>query len=247
MGMVTGIGGGMPRDLLAGRVPVVFRGELYATPALAGAVVAVVRHALRPAGLASSRSAGGGALPRSGGCSRCWRALAGRRCPTPASAQRADARRRLGVSRRGPGAGRGWRRPGRGRAGRAGRGTPPKRGYAGARSAAVRVCTLPQCGRPSWARRIGSIARSTPCGRRRGGCGRRGRTSPGRYAVDSGMSSAGRDPDLDREADPQVGGVDRRPGPRERGRARPRAGRRTPSPGRPPAAATVKTWCGTSV
>ena len=37
MGMVTGIGGGMARDVLAGRVPVVFRGELYATPALAGA------------------------------------------------------------------------------------------------------------------------------------------------------------------------------------------------------------------
>ena len=42
MGMVTGIGGGMLRDLLAGRVPVVFRGELYATPALAGAAIAVV-------------------------------------------------------------------------------------------------------------------------------------------------------------------------------------------------------------
>ncbi|WP_246081623.1 trimeric intracellular cation channel family protein [Nocardioides litoris] len=42
MGMVTGIGGGMVRDLLAGRVPVVFRGELYATPALAGAAVAVL-------------------------------------------------------------------------------------------------------------------------------------------------------------------------------------------------------------
>lgn len=40
MGMVTGIGGGMARDLLAGRVPVIFRGELYATPALAGAAVA---------------------------------------------------------------------------------------------------------------------------------------------------------------------------------------------------------------
>ena len=34
MGMVTGIGGGMARDVLAGRVPVIFRGELYATPAL---------------------------------------------------------------------------------------------------------------------------------------------------------------------------------------------------------------------
>jgi uncharacterized membrane protein YeiH len=42
MGMVTGIGGGMARDLLAGRVPAVFRGELYATPALAGAGLAVV-------------------------------------------------------------------------------------------------------------------------------------------------------------------------------------------------------------
>jgi uncharacterized membrane protein YeiH len=41
MGMVTAIGGGMARDVLAQRVPVVFRGELYATPALAGAAVAV--------------------------------------------------------------------------------------------------------------------------------------------------------------------------------------------------------------
>ncbi len=42
MGMVTGIGGGMLRDLLAGRVPTVFRGELYATPALAGSIIVVV-------------------------------------------------------------------------------------------------------------------------------------------------------------------------------------------------------------
>jgi uncharacterized membrane protein YeiH len=42
MGMVTGIGGGMLRDLLAARVPVIFRGELYATPALAGAAIAVL-------------------------------------------------------------------------------------------------------------------------------------------------------------------------------------------------------------
>jgi len=42
MGMVTGIGGGMVRDLLAGRVPVVFSSELYATPALAGAAWAVL-------------------------------------------------------------------------------------------------------------------------------------------------------------------------------------------------------------
>jgi uncharacterized membrane protein YeiH len=44
MGMVTGIGGGMARDLLAGRVPVVFSSELYATPALAGAAWAVIAH-----------------------------------------------------------------------------------------------------------------------------------------------------------------------------------------------------------
>ncbi len=42
MGMVTGIGGGMARDLLAGRVPVIFSSELYATPALAGAAWAVL-------------------------------------------------------------------------------------------------------------------------------------------------------------------------------------------------------------
>jgi uncharacterized membrane protein YeiH len=42
MGMVTGIGGGMLRDVLTGRVPVVFRSELYATPALAGATVVVL-------------------------------------------------------------------------------------------------------------------------------------------------------------------------------------------------------------
>jgi uncharacterized membrane protein YeiH len=44
MGMVTGIGGGMARDLLAGRVPVIFSSELYATPALAGSVWVVVAH-----------------------------------------------------------------------------------------------------------------------------------------------------------------------------------------------------------
>ncbi len=50
MGMVTAIGGGIVRDLLAGRVPVVFRSELYATPALVGASIAVVGH---EAGLAT--------------------------------------------------------------------------------------------------------------------------------------------------------------------------------------------------
>nr|WP_254451046.1 trimeric intracellular cation channel family protein [Aeromicrobium stalagmiti] len=44
LGMLTGIGGGMMRDVASGRVPVVFRGELYATPAFAGALVASVVH-----------------------------------------------------------------------------------------------------------------------------------------------------------------------------------------------------------
>lgn len=42
LGMVTGIGGGMIRDVLAGSVPVIFEGVLYATPALVGAAVAVL-------------------------------------------------------------------------------------------------------------------------------------------------------------------------------------------------------------
>lgn len=46
MGVVTGIGGGMARDVLAGRVPVVFSGELYATPALLGATWAVLAEGL---------------------------------------------------------------------------------------------------------------------------------------------------------------------------------------------------------
>lgn len=44
MGMVTAIGGGMIRDLLASRVPVIFSSELYATPALAGAAWTVLAY-----------------------------------------------------------------------------------------------------------------------------------------------------------------------------------------------------------
>jgi uncharacterized membrane protein YeiH len=78
LGMVTGIGGGMVRDILAGRVPVVFRGELYATPALVGATIAVLAH---KAGLGPVLVA----LPAAGLCFG-WRLLAMRRgwtAPTP--------------------------------------------------------------------------------------------------------------------------------------------------------------------
>lgn len=41
LGMVTGVGGGIIRDLMVGRVPVIFRkSQLYAIPALTGAAVA---------------------------------------------------------------------------------------------------------------------------------------------------------------------------------------------------------------
>jgi uncharacterized membrane protein YeiH len=41
IGLITGVGGGVMRDLLAGRTPLVMRGEIYATAALAGSVVFV--------------------------------------------------------------------------------------------------------------------------------------------------------------------------------------------------------------
>lgn len=46
LGMLTGIGGGMLRDLLVNDIPVVLRAELYAVAALAGAVVVVAGHML---------------------------------------------------------------------------------------------------------------------------------------------------------------------------------------------------------
>lgn len=42
MGLLTGIGGGIARDVLAGRVPIVLRAELYAIPALVGAAATVL-------------------------------------------------------------------------------------------------------------------------------------------------------------------------------------------------------------
>ena len=79
MGMVTAIGGGIVRDLLAGRVPQIFRGELYATPAIAGAALTV---ALDRAGLPF----GVVALTGAGVC-LAWRLLAmwrGWNAPHPA-------------------------------------------------------------------------------------------------------------------------------------------------------------------
>lgn len=46
LGVLTGIGGGMLRDVLVAQVPIVLRAELYAVAALAGAVVVAVGHVL---------------------------------------------------------------------------------------------------------------------------------------------------------------------------------------------------------
>lgn len=47
LGVLTGVGGGMLRDVLVSEVPGVLRGELYASAALAGAAVVVLGNLLR--------------------------------------------------------------------------------------------------------------------------------------------------------------------------------------------------------
>jgi uncharacterized membrane protein YeiH len=44
LGAITGVGGGMLRDILLGETPTVLRHELYAIPALLGAAVVVAAH-----------------------------------------------------------------------------------------------------------------------------------------------------------------------------------------------------------
>lgn len=59
LGAVTGVGGGTMRDMMIGRVPVVLRSELYAIPALAGALVVGIAH---EAGVYDVPAAVGGAF-----------------------------------------------------------------------------------------------------------------------------------------------------------------------------------------
>ena len=47
LGMLTGIGGGMLRDVLVSDIPVVLHSDLYAVAALAGAIVVVAGHLLK--------------------------------------------------------------------------------------------------------------------------------------------------------------------------------------------------------
>ncbi len=57
LGMLTGIGGGILRDVLVSDIPAVLHSDLYAIAALAGAIVVVVGHALN-APAAPSAAAG---------------------------------------------------------------------------------------------------------------------------------------------------------------------------------------------
>ena len=50
LGMITGIGGGLLRDLLTGEIPLVLRREIYAVASLIGAIIVAVGHATRRAG-----------------------------------------------------------------------------------------------------------------------------------------------------------------------------------------------------
>jgi len=59
LGMLTGIGGGMARDLLLAHVPMVLRADLYAVAGLAGAAVVVIGAAL---GLPSAATMTAGAV-----------------------------------------------------------------------------------------------------------------------------------------------------------------------------------------
>jgi uncharacterized membrane protein YeiH len=47
LGMLTGIGGGVVRDLLVREIPVVLRADFYALAALAGSAMVVLGHLLR--------------------------------------------------------------------------------------------------------------------------------------------------------------------------------------------------------
>lgn len=54
LGMLTGIGGGMARDVLLAEIPTVLRSDLYAVAALVGAAIVVIANMLHlPSGLAA--------------------------------------------------------------------------------------------------------------------------------------------------------------------------------------------------
>lgn len=54
LGMLTGIGGGMLRDVLVAEIPVVLRADLYALAALAAAIIVVAGHMLQVSPIATA-------------------------------------------------------------------------------------------------------------------------------------------------------------------------------------------------
>ena len=92
VGVITAVGGGVVRDVLAGQVPEVLRRELYAVPAMLGSVVVVAR---RPARIPARTGCCG---PRPGssspcGCSRCASTSTPPRPCAPSHVARAAERR----------------------------------------------------------------------------------------------------------------------------------------------------------
>ena len=54
LGMLTGIGGGMARNVLLAEIPIVLRADLYAVAALVGAAIVVIANMLQlPSGVAA--------------------------------------------------------------------------------------------------------------------------------------------------------------------------------------------------
>ena len=73
LGVLTGVGGGMLRDVLVSEVPAVLRGELYASAALAGAAVVVLGHLLHLPTPGRDRRRGPLLRPPLPGIRRGWR------------------------------------------------------------------------------------------------------------------------------------------------------------------------------
>jgi uncharacterized membrane protein YeiH len=59
LGMLTGIGGGMLRDILANEIPAVLKSDFYALAALAGAGAVVIGHQLHLPAVATTVAGGG--------------------------------------------------------------------------------------------------------------------------------------------------------------------------------------------
>jgi uncharacterized membrane protein YeiH len=95
IGMLTGIGGGLGRDLLTGEIPVVLRSEIYAVAALAGAIMVA---ALDRNGFAGPAPLVGAAVLVFGvrlvALRRRWSAPVATDRPLPERTQRRRARRR---------------------------------------------------------------------------------------------------------------------------------------------------------